>query len=99
VLRGGWGDGRLPWVDARDVAEVAVRALTEPGHEGRAHALAGPEALSGAEVAERLSGALGRPVRYLDVAPEAVVAAMRARGVDPWVADAVGEVMHGARRA
>jgi uncharacterized protein YbjT (DUF2867 family) len=45
--------------------------LTSPGHEGRAYALTGPEALSGDEVAERLSAATGRQVRFVDVGPDA----------------------------
>jgi (4-alkanoyl-5-oxo-2,5-dihydrofuran-3-yl)methyl phosphate reductase len=60
LLRASWGRGRIAPIDARDVAAVAVRALLDPGHEGRAHALGGPEALSGAEVAERLSPSWGR---------------------------------------
>jgi len=51
-------------VDARDVAAGAVRALTEPGHEGKTYALAGPEPLTGDRVASVFSQALGREVRY-----------------------------------
>lgn len=31
------GQARISHVDVRDIAEVAVRALTEPGHEGGAY--------------------------------------------------------------
>jgi uncharacterized protein YbjT (DUF2867 family) len=37
------GAGRIGWVDVRDVAAVAVRALTEDGHEGKAYDITGPE--------------------------------------------------------
>ena len=60
------GRGRTAFVDARDVAAVAFRALAESGHEGRAYTLTGPAALSYAEVAQVLSDVLGRPVRYAD---------------------------------
>jgi len=58
------GDVGLSRVDVRDIAEAAVRALTESGHEGKACVLAGPEALTGADCAERFSRALGRTVVY-----------------------------------
>ncbi|MER5888911.1 NAD(P)H-binding protein [Streptomyces sp. NPDC001941] len=51
-------------VDPRDVARVAVRALTEPGHAGRTYTLAGPEALSAREQARVLAEVLGRPLRF-----------------------------------
>src|SRR6266540_923692 len=52
ALYGMTGDSRTSYVDVRDVAAVAARVLTSPSHEGKAYALTGPEALSGAEVAE-----------------------------------------------
>jgi uncharacterized protein YbjT (DUF2867 family) len=93
LLRASWGRGRIAPIDARDVAAVAVRALVDPGHEGRAHALGGPEALSGAEVAERLSSARGAPVRYVDLPPAAMARALRARGASDWMVGALLEVM------
>ena len=58
------GRGRTSFVDARDVAEAAVRTLTEPGHDRRAYALTGGEAFDLEEVAVLLSRALDRPVAY-----------------------------------
>lgn len=57
------GGGRTAVVDVGDVAEVAVQALTGPGHERRAHELA-PEAHGWAEISATLSAVLGRPVVY-----------------------------------
>ena len=54
------GETRVSYIDTRDVAAVAARVLTSPGHQGKAYALTGPEALSADEVAERLSAATGR---------------------------------------
>ena len=51
VVRAPFGSARVACVDPRDVAEVAVRALTEPGHEGRAYSVTGPAAISSAVVA------------------------------------------------
>ena len=61
------GGGRVAWVDTRDMSAVAFRALTEDGHEGEAYPITGPEILSMAKVAEKLSAATGRRIRYEDV--------------------------------
>jgi uncharacterized protein YbjT (DUF2867 family) len=50
------GDGREPFVDLDDVADVAVAALTEDGHQGITYELSGPTALTFAEAAERVGG-------------------------------------------
>ena len=70
VLRLPAGGGRIGWVDARDIATVAFRALTEDGHEGRVYAVTGPEALSMADVTSEVARATGRSVRYEDAPPE-----------------------------
>ena len=57
VLYGMFGEGRVAFIDARDIAAVAAELLTSPGHQGASYTLTGPEALSAAEVAERLSAA------------------------------------------
>lgn len=60
------GSGRTAFVDTRDIAEVAVVALTGPGHERRAYELTGPRASTYAEVAAVLTEVLDHPVRYTD---------------------------------
>ena len=52
-------------VDVRDIADVAVAALTRGGHSGKKYALAGPDALTGPSIAGIWSKHLGRPVVYL----------------------------------
>jgi len=66
------GQGKIAMVDVRDVAAVAAAALTMDGHTGKAYTITGPEALSYADVAEKLSLAIGKPVFYRDV-PLAVI--------------------------
>jgi uncharacterized protein YbjT (DUF2867 family) len=51
-------------VDVRDIAEVAARALTQPGHDGKTYALHGPDALTGPDCAAAFSRHLGREIRY-----------------------------------
>lgn len=48
------GGGRITFVDVRDIAAVAVKALTTTGHEGKAYELTTTEAPTGAEVAEKI---------------------------------------------
>lgn len=59
------GGAPVAFVDAGDVGRVAARVLTESGHLGKSYSLAGEQALSYAQVAEILTEAVGRPVRYV----------------------------------
>ncbi|MFB4425392.1 NAD(P)H-binding protein [Streptomyces sp. QL37] len=59
-----YGNASNAPVDPRDVARVAVRALTEREHAGRTYTLVGPEQLSAREQARILGEALGRPLRF-----------------------------------
>lgn len=85
------GDARVSVVDVRDNAAAAAAALTGPGHEGRTYDLTGPEALTHAGMAAALSGALGRPVAFVDVPPDAMREALGGAGMDPWQADGLIE--------
>ena len=78
ALYGMTGAGRTSYIDTRDIAAVAAQVLTSPGHQGQRYTLTGPEALSAAEVAERLSTATGRQVRYVNMAPDAFGQALAA---------------------
>lgn len=70
VVRGLYGTSANSCVDPGDIAEVAVRALTGPGHAGRVHTLTGPEALTAVEQTAQLSAVLGRPLRFEEWEPE-----------------------------
>lgn len=58
------GDGRVPFIDAWDIAAVAVAALTQPDINSREHLLTGPEALGYDDVAAQMSEVIGRPIRH-----------------------------------
>ena len=75
------GEGRTSFLGAADIGEVAATALLGD-RSGEAWTLTGDESLTHAEVAATLSEVLGREVRFVDVAPEAHVAAMRSWGMD-----------------
>ncbi|QKV72785.1 NAD(P)H-binding protein [Amycolatopsis sp. Hca4] len=70
-----------PFVDVRDLADVAVRVLTEPGHTGVRYELTGPRLLSFAGAAAEIAAASGRDVRYVPVSPGEFAAAAAGQGV------------------
>ncbi|GAA1998154.1 NAD(P)H-binding protein [Nocardiopsis rhodophaea] len=78
------GDVRQGFVDADDIAAVAVAALTEEGHAGRSYEVMGPRALTFAEAVETIARASGREVRFLGT-DEDYAAARAAAGADPAV--------------
>ena len=79
--------GRIGLVDVRDIAAVAVAALTEDGHGGNTYAITGPESLSFDDIAEKLSRATGKPVTYVDVPPDAARQSMLGMGMPTWYVD------------
>ena len=81
------GDARISHVDVRDIATVAVQALTAPGHAGRAYTLTGPEAMSYDELADELSRALGRTITHASVPPQDLKQALIAEGLPEAIAD------------
>ena len=86
------GEGRVALVDEEDVAEVAVKVLTESGHEGKKYVLTGPKAFSYPEVADALASKLGKPVKYIDIDPAQAKQAMIGAGMPDWVADFVNDL-------
>jgi uncharacterized protein YbjT (DUF2867 family) len=69
-----------PFVDADDIADVAVAALTEPGHRGEIYEVTGPRMLTLADVASELSHATGRDITYVPVPHDAFVAGVAESG-------------------
>ena len=70
VLGGGFGNAQVSYIDIRDIADVAVHTLLSPGPLPTAPLeLTGPEALSHADLAQRLGTLAGRPIRWQAPAP------------------------------
>jgi uncharacterized protein YbjT (DUF2867 family) len=84
---------KASWVDVRDIAEVAAKALTSAGHEGKAYELTGPEALSYGEIATKLSAALGRQIKYIAITPEQQREALLKAGLPQYSVDAILDLM------
>ncbi|MCE7596776.1 SDR family oxidoreductase [Vibrio fluvialis] len=58
------GEGKSSFIDVRDIASSAAAALTTNRFDNQAFNLTGPEALSYAQAAQKISEALGKPVAY-----------------------------------
>jgi uncharacterized protein YbjT (DUF2867 family) len=79
------GEVPTPFLDADDIADVAVAALTDERHVGQLYELTGPRSLTFAEVAAEISAAVGREVRYVPISLEEHAAEAAEHGVAPEV--------------
>jgi uncharacterized protein YbjT (DUF2867 family) len=70
------GDVPEPFVDADDIADVAVAALTQEGHSGRLYELTGPRLLTFADAVGEIARAAGREIRFVPVTIEQYAAAL-----------------------
>jgi uncharacterized protein YbjT (DUF2867 family) len=84
-----YGEGKLPVIHPRDIAAVAVRALTSEGYEGKAYSLTGPEALSVREQVKILSEVLGRELEYVSITDEVARKGMERAGMPGLLIDAL----------
>lgn len=92
------GEGKVSWVDVRDIAAVAAHVLTHSGHAGKAYTITGPEALSVNEVSKILSKATGKSISYTDVPEEAARKAMVEMQMPNWAIDGLLE-LHAINKA
>ncbi|MFI1889038.1 NAD(P)H-binding protein [Streptomyces jumonjinensis] len=74
------GEGREPFIDLEDLADVAVAALTEEGHAGQTYVLSGPEAMTLREVVAALADATGRELAYHPVTDDEYRVLLAERG-------------------
>ena len=75
-------DVREPFVDAEDIADVAVAALTEPGHEGKLYELTGPRLLSFPEAVQEIARAQQREITYTPIAVDELISALDGESPD-----------------
>lgn len=76
------GDGRVAFVDVRDLADVVAEIFRDPTpHRGMAYTLTGPRAFTFGEAAQVLTSALDRPIRYEPATVAGYVRHLRARGL------------------
>jgi uncharacterized protein YbjT (DUF2867 family) len=75
-----------PFVDAEDVADVAVAALTGDGHAGRTYEISGARAVTFAEAVATIAAATGRRIAFVPVTAEEYAVALKGYGVPDEVA-------------
>ena len=89
VIRGPAGQGRVAAVAQDDIADAAVTVLLDADdHTGATYSLTGPQSLSLDEVAEVLTQAQDRPVRYHPETVDEAYASRAAYGAPRWQLDA-----------
>jgi uncharacterized protein YbjT (DUF2867 family) len=85
------GDTPEPFVDTEDIADVAVVALTEPGHSGRVYELTGPRLLTFAEAIAEIGRGTGRELRSIPISVEEYAAGAADQGLPE---DVIGLVQY-----
>ena len=93
-----FNDGKIGMIDVRDIVDVAVKVLTEDGHQGKSYNLTGPASISFHDVAAALSKGLSKQVTYVNVPLEAAREGMIGMGMSEWFADAMVGVFQTLRR-
>ena len=78
------GNARVSFLDVRDIAAVAAKALSGGEHRGKTYELNGPDALTYADVAEKISKHAGRALQYVDIPADAQRKAMLDQGMPEW---------------
>lgn len=84
--------GKTSFVDVRDVAEVAIKLLTEDGHVHRSYRVTGPEALTFKGATHRIAETLGRDIPFSPLTREQMRAALLDAGYEEWSADMNAEM-------
>ena len=70
-----------PFIDVNDIADVAVAALTQPGHTGKVHEVTGPELITFKEAVHEISEATGRKINYKEISADEYVSTLEMYGV------------------
>lgn len=87
VVRWVYGQAARSLIHERDIADVAVRALTDTAYDGGKYVLTGPEAITQEEQARAIGEAIGRPVRWEEIPPGAIRGQMLGFMGDPAAVD------------
>ncbi|MFI0454063.1 NAD(P)H-binding protein [Actinomadura sp. 6N118] len=89
------GEGREPFIDAEDIADVAVAALTQEGHTGQVYELSGPEPLSFRTAVELIAEASGREIRYTPLQVPEYVTSLTSLGFPTEMAELLAGLLDG----
>ncbi|MDR7129736.1 uncharacterized protein YbjT (DUF2867 family) [Algoriphagus sp. 4150] len=92
------GDGKKPFIDTRDIAEVAFKILTNSTkHINQTYLLTGGVAVSYGEVAEAISNAIGEKVNYISMTSEEARQRMSEKGMPPMMINTFLAISEGQR--
>jgi uncharacterized protein YbjT (DUF2867 family) len=86
------GTGGEAWIDTNDVGDVMTTALLDDSYVGQVLAISGPRVLTMTEIADELTAATGRPIKYVDLDPARHVAELLEHGLPQEDADAVRDL-------
>ncbi|HZC47564.1 MAG TPA: SDR family oxidoreductase [Nitrososphaeraceae archaeon] len=93
------GDGKMSFVDTRDIATIAARMLTNNGngggsqqHHNKAYDITGQDALSYRQVADILSNEVGKKISYIDISEDDTRKGMEQIGMSDWYIDIMIEL-------
>ena len=83
-------DAKVSFVDARDIAAVAVKALMNgDNHYNKTYVITGPEALSYHQAAEILSNATEKKIDYVNISEEETREALKETGMNDWLINTI----------
>jgi uncharacterized protein YbjT (DUF2867 family) len=86
-------DAKVSFVDARDIAAVAVKALLEGDkYYSKTYMITGPEALSYHQAADILSNATGKKIDYVNISDEEAREGMKEAGLDDWLINTISDL-------
>ena len=83
------GDGKIPYVDAKDIAAVAAVTLTRPGHRGKTYVVTGGEALSYRQATAIIGETIGKKLRFVDETPDQTRARREREGYPPAIIEGI----------
>ncbi len=90
------GEGKIPWIDARDVARIMAEMIVKK-HTDRIYTLTGSDAVSMNIIASLLSKQLKREIEYVPISQEGARSGMEGAGMPKWLIDAMLELWSAVR--
>jgi uncharacterized protein YbjT (DUF2867 family) len=94
-------DAKVSIVDVRDIAQVAVKALTTDGkgiHDNKAYLITGPEAISYHQAAKILTTVTGKKIDYINISDEEARGGMKEMDIDDWLINTILELYNYFRK-
>jgi uncharacterized protein YbjT (DUF2867 family) len=92
------GDGKIPFVDARDIGAAAAACALQNGPHPKTYEITGPDGVSYTEVAQKFGRALGIPVEFVNLPEEAAADGLIASGLPSWIARSLAAINVGYAR-